>query len=127
LNIARIFTAQSSDTSTPFHLSFSSLRIRTSREIRHIRLGMRGLGRAVALVGGRHLGAAVGDDEVAEDALEEGQGRLGLVVGDLVPALVDAREAEVAVLPALAVLDAVNDEGRVARRRELGAVRVVQR
>lgn len=88
---------------------------------------MRGLRGAVTAKRARDPRRAVRDDQVAQDAPEELERRLGLVVGDLVPALVDAREAEVAVLPALAVLCPVDHEGRVPRGPELGAVRVVQR
>ena len=49
----------------------------------------------------------------------------GLVVRNLVPRLVDAQEAKVAILAHLAVLGAVNDEGFVACSSEFVGVRVV--
>lgn len=58
---------------------------------------------------------------------EKLQTRLGLVKGHLVPGLVDAREAEVAVLAHLAVLGPADGEGHVARGREAGLVGVVER
>lgn len=86
---------------------------------------MRGLRGAITAKRFRHPRRAVRDDQVSQYAPEELQRRLGLVIGDLVSALVDPREAEVAVLSALAVLFAVDHERRIPRGLELGAVRVV--
>jgi hypothetical protein len=48
-----------------------------------------------------------------------------LVIRDLVPSLVDTREAEIARLPHRAVLGAIDEHGGVAGSGELCAVSVV--
>lgn len=75
--------------------------------------GCRERPRAAVLEGTVDLLRAGGDVEHVDGAVEEGEGGDGLVVGDLVAGLVDAREAEVAVLARLAVLDAVDRHGGV--------------
>lgn len=80
---------------------------------------------ALALVRGRDADAAVGHGQVVQDAAEQLERGLGLVVRHLVAGRVDAREAEVAVLPRLAVLVPLDHERRVARGSELRRVRVV--
>jgi hypothetical protein len=62
---------------------------------------------------------------VIQNALEMLQTSLGLVIRHLVPRLIYSRETEVSILPYLAVLDAVDDEGRVASGVEGGFVGVV--
>lgn len=74
-----------------------------------------------------HGHSAVGDVDVVDGAVEQGESGLGLVVRDFVAGFVDAREAEVAVFLRLAVLDAVIREGDVAGGGELGRVGVVER
>jgi len=88
---------------------------------------MRRLCRAVAARCGRDPVLAVREDQVSQNPPEKLERRLGLVIWNLVPALVDPREAEVAVLSRLAVLRPVDHEGRVPSRGELGLVREVQR
>lgn len=57
-----------------------------------------------AVIGGAGVGVdfARGDVEAEDGALEDFEGGFGLVGGDFVPSLVDAREGEVAMLPHLA-------------------------
>jgi hypothetical protein len=77
------------------------------------------------LISGGDTNTSIRHSKVAQDAAEELKRGLWLVVRDLVAGVVDAREAKVAILPRLAVLDAVDDKGRVARGSELLRVRVV--
>jgi len=72
-----------------------------------------------------HLGA-ICDIPVIQSAVEHGESGLGLVVRDFVTGLVNAEEAEVAVLTHFAVFGAVDGEGLVARGGEFGAVGVVE-
>ena len=72
-----------------------------------------------------HLGA-ISNVPVIQSAVEHGESSLRLVVRYLVTGLVDAEEAEVAVLAHFAVLGAVDCEGLVARGGEFGAVGVVE-
>jgi len=74
----------------------------------------------------RHHFSAISDIPVIESAVEHGESGLGLVVRYLVTGLVDAEEAEVAVLAHFAVFGAVDGEGLVARGGEFGAVGVVE-
>lgn len=57
-----------------------------------------------AVIGGAGVGVdfACSDVQAEDGALEDFEGGFGLVGGDFVPSLVDAREGEVAVLPHLA-------------------------
>ena len=75
----------------------------------------------------RHGHCTIGDVDVVDSAVEQGEGGLRLVIGDFVAGFVDAREAEVAVLLRLAVLDAVVREGDVTGGGELSRVGVVER
>lgn len=75
----------------------------------------------------RHIDRAIGKHLLLQHAPEELQRRDRLVVGNLVASLVDAREGEVAVLPHFAVLNSVDNKGRVARGAEFVAVRIVHR
>ena len=86
---------------------------------------MGGVGGASGRARGIELGAIV-DGETLNSTLEQSQGRDRLIVRDLMSCLVDAREGEVAVLPALAVLHAIDRHWRVAGLAELLGVRVVQ-
>ena len=83
------------------------------------------VGRAGGRARGIELGAIV-DGESLDGTLEQSQSSDRLIVRDLVSSLVDAREGEVAVLPALAVLHAIDRHWCVAGLAELLRVRVVQ-
>ena len=86
---------------------------------------MRRVGGPVRLIAARDGDLARREVDVAEHAGEGGEGADGLVKGHFVAGFVHAQEAEVAVLAHLAVLGAVDDEGRVAGGAELGRVDVV--
>ena len=86
---------------------------------------MRRVDRSVRLVGPRHDLPASRNVHVAEHATEHGERGERLVEGDFVARLVDPHEAEVAVLPHLAVFGPVDDEGGVACGAELGRVGVI--
>jgi hypothetical protein len=62
-----------------------------------------------------------------KDASEHLESGFGLVVWDLMTGLVNAKEAEVAVLTDLAVLLAVDDERSIAGSSKFGSVVVVHR
>ena len=59
--------------------------------------------------------------------IEQLQRRFRLIIRHLMTRLINPREAEVAILPRLAVFDTVNEEGRVARLAELLAVLILRR
>lgn len=80
---------------------------------------MRRVGCAVGAVGKRNHLSTISDVEMIDRAIEQRQCRYGLVEWHLVSGLVDASEAEVAVLFGLTVLDAVDHEGNVTRGVEL--------
>lgn len=101
----------------------SSGSTRTCGRERHERLGVRGFGVASGGISGVDGDLARGDVEAGDGAAEELERGDGLIVGDFVAGLVDAREREVAVLARLAVLDAVDRKRRVARLVELVCVR----
>jgi len=100
-------------------------RIRRDRRQGHVRLRVRRLRGTVGPVVRPDLGRPRGNVPPEERPVEDLQRRDGLVVRHLVARLVDTGEGEVAVLARLAVLDAVDDQGRVARGAELGRVFVV--
>lgn len=88
-----------------------------------------GVRRAVrGVVGGGGVDGARGDVEVVQRAVEHLVRRLGLVRGDLVAGLVDAREGQVPVLPHLAPdVRVVDHDVRVPGRVEGVRVRIVDR
>lgn len=86
---------------------------------------MRRLRRAIRAIVIRHNHTPIRDNLVIQNALEMLQASLGLVIRHLVPRLIYSRETEVSILPHLAVLDAVDDEGRVASGVEGDFVGVV--
>lgn len=86
---------------------------------------MRRIDRSVRHIAARHRFLARRNVHVTEHAAEHGERADGLVKGDFVARFVHSQEAEVAVLPHLAVLGPVDDEGRVAGGAELGRVDVV--
>jgi hypothetical protein len=63
---------------------------------------------------------------MVERAVEQGKCSLRLIVRDFVTSLVDAEEAQVAILAHFAILGAVDGEGFVAGCGEFGAVGVVE-
>lgn len=74
-------------------------------------------------IGGVDGNLARGDVEARDGAAEELERGDGLVVGDFVAGLVDARKGEIAVFARLAVLDAVDGEWHIARGVEFVTVR----
>lgn len=97
----------------------SSIINRSRAGQRNKRVGMRSLRGSVGGQVGRDLLQAGGGVEAVDGAVEQGKRGNGLVVWDLVAGLIDAREGKVAVFARLAVLDAVDDHGHVARCAEL--------
>ena len=86
---------------------------------------MRCIGRSVRLVAARQRFLASREVHVAEHPAEQGQRGEGLVKGDFVAGFVDPQEAEVAVLPHLAVLGAIDYKGCVVCGSELCRVSVI--
>ena len=86
---------------------------------------MRGLGPTLGSIRARQPFLSISQHPVIQRSLEHGQAGLGLIEGNLMSGFVDPREAEIAILPDLAVFDVVDDEGRVAGCVELLGVRVV--
>ena len=97
----------------------------TRRRQRNKRLSMRRLRRAIRAIVIRHNLTPIRDNLVIQNALKMLQTSLGLVIWHLVPRLIYSRETEVSILPHLAVLDAVDEEGSVASGIEGGFVGVV--
>jgi len=86
---------------------------------------MRGFGVPLRAQIGRDLLRAGRSVHVVDGAVEEREGRDGLVVGDFVAGFVDAGEGEVAVFAGFAVFHAVDGHGDVAGCVELRGVGVV--
>lgn len=66
------------------------------------------------------------DIKHVDRALEQLQRRNGLIIRHLMPRLIDSCEAEIAILPRLALLDPIHHHGHVARLGELVRVLVLR-
>lgn len=83
------------------------------------------IGRPTGRIGCVEEALPIRNIELHDGPAEKLQRSLGLVVWHLMSSLVDAREGEIAILPYLAILGAVDEEGGVACSVELRCVRVV--
>jgi len=88
---------------------------------------MRRLSRSVRAIIVRNNLASIRDNNVIQYALEVLQTSHRLVVRHLMSGLVDPGETEIAVLANLAVLDAIDEEGRVASGSERSGVAEISR
>lgn len=88
---------------------------------------MRRLSRSVRAITIRNNHASIRNDNVIQYSLEVLETSYRLIVRHLMSSLVDPSEAEVAVLANLAVLNAIDKEGRVASGPECSGVTEVSR